>query len=695
MKGITRLLLISLLSAAYGSIVGTPAPVDAQTEIEEANPAVLIQLENESRIQAPIRTVVTTSPQTFRITFPEAMEHDSVEKTLQNQSISPQPDNAPELKWKFNWLGDKEVEVQVTATVGSSYPYRAGEYQLNVNKAKTFDGRELKQAPVFQATIQSPYQLWRYSADGKSRELLMEEDDLYSFSKLDQEDRYFLGTRPAEYCECDAVLKKLSAILDVQDKKLIRYPVQIQTTYRGSGDFVADRRGFFYTQPPADVKVPRSDSAQAIHVNGYVHGASFSKDHKQLFMAVGTEDQENNISIMIYNLDDKKLKVLADKLYGSLPVDQGFGRRMPVQFADDGECVYFVLNELDPYRELRYMYSKKEDRIQTWKPPVDESGWSGFLATDDSIYRYYYNAGLYRGERRTSGIDVISSPGVWLSGTHQMAFFEYNYSNKDNRQYTNNIQLLDADTLQHTAIYQGIYYDSQLIGSSKDGKWLYVNARAPLKGAPLQERRFGQGEDKLQGEVSTDTSATAVYINERKMLLKHPLHVEQTLYVPLREVLEAVNWRVDWVAESQKIMVRSTDSQTAELVLNDSHVVFNEMATALTYTPILIGDTTYLPAGTLQKLGFAVQWDDSKRVLFLQEIPSTGGITNDKGQRYEGELKQTIPSGVGMLFNAQGKLLYEGQFEAGQYHGRGKLYDEEGHLVYEGMFSHGTRTPGN
>ncbi|MBD0379835.1 stalk domain-containing protein [Paenibacillus sedimenti] len=694
-NGIRRILLMSLLAVAYGSMsLGTGTSAQAQTEPEKSKPTVLIQLENEQRLQAPIRTVVSTSPQTYRITFPEAMEHDSVTKTLIGQSTL-QQENAPELSMQFNWTNDKELTVEVTAITKNEAPYRIGEYQLDVNNARTLSGRELNQQPVFHAIIQSPYQLWRYSADGKNRELLAAADELYSFSKLDKEDRYFLGIRPVEYCECDAELGKLYAILDAEEKKLLRYPVDLQTTYRGIGDFVVDRRGFFYSKPSSGLEIPHSDTAQAVHVDGYVHGASLSKDRKQIFMAIGEEDQEDNISIMIYNLDRNTSKVLAEKQYGSPPVDQGFGSRMPVQFVDDGEFVYFVLNDKDPYRELRYAYSWEENRIEAWRPPVDETSWSGFLATDDNAFRYYYNAGLYQGDKPSAGVDVISSAGAWLSGTHQMAYIEYDYSNMDNRQYTNTINLVDADTLKQTTIHQGLYADSQLMGSSRDGKWLYVNARAPLPGAPLAESRFGQGEGKLNGKIPLDSSSIAIYIDNRKRMLEHLIHIDQTLYVPLREVLEAVGWTIAWDAGRQKIVVRSTDGQTAELVLNDANAVFNSSVANLPSPPILVDGTTYLPAGALRMLGFRLDWDDSKYVLFLQSIPSKGGITNGKGQRYEGDLKQAIPSGFGMLFNAKGQLLYEGQFEAGQYHGRGKLYDEEGRLVYDGMFEHGTRVSDN
>ncbi|MNY47946.1 MORN repeat protein [compost metagenome] len=96
-------------------------------------------------------------------------------------------------------------------------------------------------------------------------------------------------------------------------------------------------------------------------------------------------------------------------------------------------------------------------------------------------------------------------------------------------------------------------------------------------------------------------------------------------------------------------------------------------------------------AGILQKLGMRLEWDDSKRVLFIQQIPETGGVVLSDGSKYEGELLSDVPSGKGMLFDKLGRLIYEGEFKAGKFHGQGKLYSETGELEYSGAFDQGNK----
>jgi hypothetical protein len=129
-------------------------------------------------------------------------------------------------------------------------------------------------------------------------------------------DRYYLATRSTQHCECDAFYESLYALYDIQEHQLIRYPVALQTTYKGKGDFVVDRRGFFYEQQGDGVDFPISNTIQNIHIAGYVHGASLTKDGKHIFMAVGTAEQEKDLTILLYSLEDQTTVVLARFLHG-------------------------------------------------------------------------------------------------------------------------------------------------------------------------------------------------------------------------------------------------------------------------------------------------------------------------------------------------------------------------------------------
>jgi hypothetical protein len=84
-----------------------------------------------------------------------------------------------------------------------------------------------------------------------------------------------------------------------------------------------------------------------------------------------------------------------------------------------------------------------------------------------------------------------------------------------------------------------------------------------------------------------------------------------------------------------------------------------------------------------------LEWDDSKKVLFVTDPPGAGGITYSDGSRYEGQLSGDIAHGLGKLFGPEGQLIYEGMFANGMYHGQGKLYDLNGKLRYAGTFTNG------
>ncbi|MNR03378.1 hypothetical protein D3C85_1192680 [compost metagenome] len=273
------------------------------------------------------------------------MDHESVAAAIKKQSVAPDNSNTPELQWDFDWENDRSLRVHVS--VIKLHPnigyYLQGDYQVNVNGSMTSEGHPIANAPNFAVSIQSPLQLWRYSTDGEVRELITSIDDPYSFRMLGNGDRYLLGQRPIGYCECDAILEKLYAIYDLQEKQLIRYPVELQTNYMGKGDFIVDRRGFFYEQPEQGIQVPQSNTISSIHVEGYVHGASLSKNGKYVFMIVGKEFHEDDLTLLLYSLDQDTTQVLDESVNGLVLDDQGIGRRMPVQFTDNGEYVYFAL----------------------------------------------------------------------------------------------------------------------------------------------------------------------------------------------------------------------------------------------------------------------------------------------------------------------------------------------------------------
>ena len=412
-------------------------------------------------------------------------------------------------------------------------------------------------------------------------------------------------------------------------------------------------------------------------------------------MAVGKESQENDLTILLYSLDKDITQVLDESVNGWVLDDEGLGQRMPVQFQDDGEHVYFVLHDRS-YRELRYQYAWSDGTINESKLPIPDENWSGFTASSDNVYRHYANGGLFLGTELvypTHKLPFWSE--VWVNGTHKIIYSGGELDRSSQNQYTNRINVFDADRLEEKTLYTGLYHDSTMIGSSKDGKWIYVSAREPVHQTALQPT-FGEGDGKLLAHVRQNVDLPiALYLNETKLQLEHsPISVDDyALFVPLRELLEAAEWKITWQAERQTILGEKTGRTDRAFKFNigESRAEFNGRVVELPIELRLVGDTTYMYAGILQKLGMMLEWDDSKRVLFIRQMPETGGVVLPDGSKYEGELLGDVPSGKGMLFDKVGRLIYEGEFKAGKFHGQGKLYSETGQPVYFGAFELGEK----
>jgi hypothetical protein len=671
----------------------SPAVASTNSIYEKAE-KIIIRSATEPRLQAPMNTLMTPSPQTFEIDFPESMDQASVETQLKAHGTERNPSRAPALQWEFNWRSTSHLEAKVTPSSFPSGTYILGEYQLNVNNSSTLKGDLISGAPVLNLIVQNPFQLWRYSLDGKQRELLSTVDNLYSLRMLGNQDRYFLAVRSGAYCECDAYLEGLYGLYDQSNKQLIRYPVHLYTTYVGKGDFVVDRRGFFYEQPSEGIQIPQSDTAKRIQVKGYVHGADLSKDGKYVLMAIGEETQEKDFSIAMYSLENDTIQVLAEKVAGWVPTDLAMGGRLPIQFVDDGDKVYFVLQERGTSQEVRYAYSWNADTIQDWNPPIPKTTWSVFSASSDHVFQYYSDAGIYRDKNLIMDAQKLQlADSHWLNATHSMAYLSYEIEHTANKQFTTSLQLFNADNLQQKALYTGLHTESRLLGSSPDGQWIYVNARQPGIGTALPPDSFGQGDGKLLAPVNSDSSLpTAVYMDDKKLNLILPVIIENhQLYLPLRAVMEAGGWHITWNSKRKEVTGKKNILRDREFtfLIDGITGTFNSKTGILPIAPKLIDGTTYLSAGILQMLGMKLEWDDSKKVLFISDLPGAGGISYSNGTRYEGQLSGDTANGVGKLFGPEGQLIYEGMFANGKYHGQGKLYDLNGKLQYAGTFTDG------
>ncbi|SCW54155.1 hypothetical protein SAMN04487970_101426 [Paenibacillus tianmuensis] len=453
----------------------SPALNDPPSLGDQTTDDVRIRLKDEPRLQAPVATNVAPTKQQFTLDFREAMDQASVEAALLEQAK--QYTEKEEAfgdgivpSFDYRWVNDRELDLTVGEISLPEPTFHS--YQLSVSGAKTKSGRMLGETPTFKGVVERPNQLWKMSVDSKSSEPLTSFDPPYGIEMLDDSGKFLLLSRTTHYCRCDAPFEGIYTVYDVKEKKLIPYPNKLMTRYMGSGAFVADRRGFFYEQPEQGTEIPASDTAVAVRLNDYVHGAGFSKDRTRLIMAVGTREQERDLDLLVFDLKSGKEQRMSKALVGSVPFSQTHSGRWPVGFEDDGERVY-VNMDVDTGHEKRYVYTWKTGKLEPLHLPLSDNLWGGFIQTTDGVYQFYYNAGIYKGAVKISK-DRIPGGDAWITGTHLLLRTQESPGAPKDSVYNQDLVVFDADKRAERKIVSGVWSGTSVAGSSPDGKWIYL-----------------------------------------------------------------------------------------------------------------------------------------------------------------------------------------------------------------------------
>ena len=477
MSQFIRLLVPVVLVAALGTACTNPdAKTATQQPIKPPPPPmeeqeVQIRYNGEPSIVSPIRTLVPPADQTYNLYFAVPMDKNSVERVIRNQ------DNDLKPHFTFTWKGDQQLFLSVDVNMarvkdGNNF------YRLSIDGAYTKSGRKVRNSPALIANVEAPRQLWRVSLDGRQRERLTSFDQPYSFEFLD-DGRMLFVTRPVEFCQCDAPTAKRYFLYDMDKKMMTAYPVDLQRSYRGEGTFVADKRGFFYSKPGSAIMVPINDNAVDVKVDGYVHGASFTRDHKSVLMIVGDSAEMNGkFRLVIHHLDTGEQEQLDREIFANAPTSQVSGARIPVVFHDDGKYVYFLMNNPDG-GEIYYQLNLKTMQTSSWTSTDQPDAWYGIKFSTDGVYRLYPNAGLYKANEKVSQETNLFN-GQWIKGTHQIAVRDFDSSADPNSNSRGQLKLFDADQQTFTEIASGLPAATEVIGSSDDGKWIYVSTDGDL-----------------------------------------------------------------------------------------------------------------------------------------------------------------------------------------------------------------------
>ena len=160
-------------------------------------------------------------------------------------------------------------------------------------------------------------------------------------------------------------------------------------------------------------------------------------------------------------------------------------------------------------------------------------------------------------------------------------------------------------------------------------RWLGFMALFALL-VPMAAEAADAGED----------SPIAVRLNGENVILAFPPVIENdTLFVPVRGLLEKLGWTIIWYPEGQTIVAEKKTANRyfmLKMSIGYNKGTFNGELYDTPVVPRLVGETAYMYAGYLSRLGLNVDWDAAKRILTVDEPKPSDTFVYLNGSRYEG-----------------------------------------------------------
>lgn len=443
----------------------------------------LIQLDSDPRmIRSWLSLLVPKQDETLTIFFKEQVDQAKIEKSIKkitgdNQRVYPE--------LLLHWSSDLQLHVKILASRVKTIPHITNRYDIDLTDALA-QSNNSGYLYKFTGIITEPSQLWKVALDQSSMQKLTSLDKPYGITQLDHEGRYLLLSRNSTICDCDRTPIEYFSVYDTTTTKRIDYPIvtQLAIKYRGSGSFVADRRGFFY-EIPSDptVQVPMSDTAIAFKLPDFVYGAAFSKDGKTIIAVTGPKEQgmDTKLDMRLIDVSTRKEMLLKQVIRGRNYQSQVSDMLFPISFIDDGKDVYFTLLNPNPnkHEEMRYKLNWKLSQISEWDTPVLPTEEAAFQPSDDGRYQIYLNYGLYSSANAKQSIMLDGKlidlwGGMWIPNTHDYVSLtpKNNYAS---------ITVFHADTLEETYYNNILMTNPWIQTASTDGKWLYVTVEGVNK----------------------------------------------------------------------------------------------------------------------------------------------------------------------------------------------------------------------
>ncbi|WP_128893935.1 hypothetical protein [Longirhabdus pacifica] len=426
---------------------------DSHTKEIQSIHGATITLDDFPEIKAPIMTPVFPKHQVYEVTFVEDMDRNSVEKTLKKNFennyfydfhyLDKYEEQMKQLKANaildFKWVNDKQLQLSVQHVFYGDITYNDTLfnplYEINVSGAKTKSGEWLKDVPSLQAVLY-PFdeQLWRVAVDGSKIEQVSSWNELYRPLHI-IDDQYAIIVRQHEYICCHGQVPNGHYLYDMINDKIYEYPQESNTfndvmiNYVGHAPFYADKRGFFYQKQHDHIQIQDRNQQQVeINVEGYVHGAVFSKTKQHVLIAASqSEEDVFDLDLIIYSLEDGNMMTLQQVLIGEVALGMGHGYKYPVPIYDNGNEVYIKM--MDQFERVYYAFHWGKCEVTTRTFPLQETLMDiEFQESYDGRYQIYGKHVYEKGEEITDKSYEIK----WIDNTHKVAYLQWLKDSSDN-----------------------------------------------------------------------------------------------------------------------------------------------------------------------------------------------------------------------------------------------------------------------
>jgi len=125
-------------------------------------------------------------------------------------------------------------------------------------------------------------------------------------------------------------------------------------------------------------------------------------------------------------------------------------------------------------------------------------------------------------------------------------------------------------------------------------------------------------------EISVSIDGVQVEFEDQQ-----PIIIDARTLVPVRGVFEALGFDVDWVEETQTVILADDNYEVVIIIGEDTFTVNEHWSRTLDVPAQLIGGRTMLPIRfVLESVGFGVFWDeDTSTVVLATDLRTTADIT--------------------------------------------------------------------